>query len=71
MAVMRRCIVSLGFMALGADGVSFGNQLVAVGVVAVAAHHTCLRHLALHEGTVDINLIKNLAVVPIERGFEC
>jgi hypothetical protein len=71
MAVMRRCVISLGFMALGADGVSFGNQLIAVGVVAVAAHHTCLRHLALHERTVDVNLIKNLAVVPIERGFEC
>ena len=33
---MRRCIMGLGFMTLRADGVSFGNQLIAVGVVAVA-----------------------------------
>jgi hypothetical protein len=71
MAVMRRCVVSLGFVALGADGVSFGNQLITVGVVAVAAHHACLRHLALHEGTVNIDLVENLAIVPIERGSEC
>ena len=70
MAVMRRCVVSLAFVALGADGVSFGNQLIAVGVVAVAAYHACLRHLALHEGSVNINLIKNLPVVPIQRRFE-
>ena len=71
MAMMRRCVVSLAFVALGADGVSFGNQLIAVGVVAVAAYYARLRHLALHEGPVNINLIENLTVVPIERGFEC
>jgi hypothetical protein len=71
MAVMRRYVVGLGFVALGADGVSFGNQLIAVGVVAVAAYHARLRHLALHEGSIDVDLIKNLPVVPIERGFEC
>ena len=44
-------------MTLGADGVSIGNQLIAVGVVAVAAYLACLRHLALHDGSVNINLI--------------
>ena len=58
-------------MALGADGVSLGNQLIAVGVVAVAAYHARLRHLALHEGSIDVDFIKNLPIVPIERGFEC
>ena len=70
MAVMRRCIIGLRFMTLGADGISFGNQLITVGVVTVAAYHARLRHLALHEGPVNVNLIKNLPVVPVERGFE-
>ena len=71
MAVMHRCVVSLGFVALGADGVAFGNQLIAVGIVAVAAYHACLRHFALHEGAIDVDLIENLPVVPLERGLEC
>jgi hypothetical protein len=70
MAVMRGCVVRLGFVALGADGVSFGNQLIAVWVVAVATHHAGLSHLALHEGPVNIDLVENLAVVPIQRRLE-
>ena len=66
MTVMRGCVVCLGFVALGADGVPLGNQLVTVRVVAVAAYHARLSHLTLHEGPVNIDLVENLAVVPIE-----
>ena len=57
-------------MALGADGVHLGNQLIAVRVVAIAAHYARLSHLALHEGPVYEDLIKNLSVVPIKRRQE-
>ena len=57
-------------MTLGADGVPFGNQLITVRVVAIATYDACLSHLALHEGPVNIDLVENLAVVPIQRRLE-
>jgi hypothetical protein len=37
-----------------------------VGVVAIAANHSRLMHFALYKRAVDVNLIANLAIRPIE-----
>ena len=71
MAMMRGCIVGFGLVALGTDRITFSHKFIAVRVVAVATHNAGLSHLALHEGPVDVDLIKNLSVVPVERRFEC
>ena len=56
-----------GFMTLGADAVTFGDQLIAVGIVAIAADNACLVHLTLYKGSIDIHLIANLPVWPVQR----
>ena len=70
MAVMGRCIVGLGFMTFGADGVPLGNQLITVRVVAIATYDASLSHLAQHQGPENIDLVEDLAIVPIQRRLE-
>lgn len=64
---MTGLIVLLGLMALSADTISLGDQGIAVRLMAITANHSRGRHLALHEGAIDIDLISNLAVVPVKR----
>jgi hypothetical protein len=52
-------------MALAAYGITLGNELIAMGVVAVGANDASLVHFTLDEGTIDIDFIANLAIWPI------
>ena len=60
-------IIGLGFVALGADAIALGNELIAVWGVAVATYDARLCHFALHERAVYVDLVANLAVVPVQR----
>ena len=60
-------IVGLGFVTLGADTITLGNELIAMWVMAVATDDTRLCHFALHERAVYVDLVANLPVVPVQR----
>jgi hypothetical protein len=49
-------------MTLEAEVVALLEQLKAVHVMAIAAAHIIAVHLALHERSVDVNLLENLTV---------
>ena len=53
-------------MAAGTEGVVFGLDLRGVGIVAIAAADPRLIHFGLHKGTVDVDLIKDLAIGVVE-----
>ena len=65
--VVTGLVVSLWLMALGAYAITLGDQGIAVWFVAITANHSRSRHLALHKGAININLISNLPVVPVKR----
>ena len=69
MMVMGLGIVFLRLVALGTDAVVRRPQGQAVGLVAVAADHAGLVHLALQEGAVDIDLVQDLAIGVVQRGL--
>lgn len=69
MPMVRGVVVVAGQMALGTDPIPFRHQLVAVRIVAVGAGHTSPVHFALNERTVDIYLVTNLPIGPVERGL--
>ncbi len=64
------CIVTGSGMAASADGVALGEQLKAVGLVAVAADDPLMVHAALDEGAVDEDLVLDLPVREVERGIQ-
>ena len=47
--MMGNRIVGFGFVALGADAIALGNELIAMWVMAVTAYNPCLCHFALHK----------------------
>jgi hypothetical protein len=59
-------VIDLRLVALGAQVVLRLDQLKAVHVVAVAAPHVILEHLALDERAVDVHLFQDLAVGVIQ-----
>jgi hypothetical protein len=59
-------------VALSTYGVTLGDELITMGVVAVGANDTRLMHFTLDEGAIDIDFIANLAIRPIQgRVDEC
>ena len=67
MKVVVRRVIGGSLVALGAHTIACGPQGIAMWLMAIGANDACLVHLALHEGTVNIDLIKNLAIVVIKR----
>jgi len=64
--VLRRC------MTLPTHGITLGNELITMGIVAVGADHASLMHFTLDKGAIDIDFIANLAIWPIQgRVDEC
>jgi hypothetical protein len=55
-------VVDGRLVALEAQRVALADALCAVHIVAVAAAHALFVHLALHEGAVNIDLVKDLPV---------
>jgi len=71
-SVVRGGVVLRSCVALATHGITLGNELITMGVVAVGANDTGLMHLALDEGAIDIDFIANLAIWPIQgRVDEC
>jgi uncharacterized protein (UPF0264 family) len=66
MKVMSLPIVDGCLMALEAQRISRFDGLHAVNIVAVAAADLPVVHLALGEGTIDVDLIENLSVRKVE-----
>ncbi len=62
MKVVLFGVVEFRPMALGTKVVLLLVALETMNIMTVAAAHTVLVHLALHEGAVDIDLIEDLAV---------
>jgi hypothetical protein len=53
-------------VALAAHGITLGNELITMGVVAVGANDTSLVHFTLDKRAIDIDFIANLAIWPIQ-----
>ena len=68
--VMLPRVVGLRAMALQAEIVSFPDRPDAVYLVAVAAAHIPVIHLALRERAVHVDLVEDLAVGEIEAFVE-
>jgi len=49
-----------------ADPIARSLQAEAVGIMAITAAYALLEHAALHEGSVDIDLLQDLAVGVVE-----
>ena len=64
--VVRRGVVRFRLMALQAQRVTGHLQLHRVRVVAIRAPNIRVKHFALHEGSVDVNLFIDLSVMMIE-----
>ena len=47
--MMGNHVIGLGFVALRANGIAIGNQLIAMWVMTVTADNPRLRHFALHK----------------------
>ena len=62
--------VGLGRVAVGAERISLQSGASAVGIVAVGADHALLSHAALQEGSVNIDLLLDLAVGVVEVFFQ-
>ena len=67
---VRETVVAGGFMAADAECVSLQIQLSGVGFMAIGTGNPLLVHAALKERSVDIHLVKNLAVVVVEPLFQ-
>lgn len=70
MVVVRWKIVPSWIVAADAERVAFDVQLAAVGLVTVRAGYAFGMHSALKKGSVDIDLIQDLAIVVIETCFD-
>ena len=71
-SMVRGGVVLRSRVALATHGISLGNELITMGVVAVGANDTSLVHFTLDEGAIDIDFIANLAIWPIQgRVDEC
>ena len=66
-AMMGTRVVGLWFVALGAHAIALGNEFIAVRVVTVTTDNAHPRHFALHKRAVYIDLIANLAIMPVQR----
>ncbi len=62
------CIENSGLMALCANGASVGAayQFARMRIVAIAAGNARSIHFALHEGTVYIDLVIDLAICKVQ-----
>ena len=54
-------------MALAAQRIAFGDQLIAVGFMTICTDNPGGVHLALDKGAIDIHLVTDLAVRVVER----
>ena len=63
-------MVFTAVVATQAKGVAGRMQFQAVWIVAIVAAHAVVVHLALHERSVDVDLLFDLAIVVIEAIFK-
>ena len=64
---MMLCSVIVGRkMALSTHGVALGDKLIAVGIVAIGANHARLVHFALDKRAVNVDLVTDLPVWPVQ-----
>jgi hypothetical protein len=68
--MMGRRIKHRGLVTLRTQRVSFGDKLVAVGIVAIRAHHARLVHFALYERPIYIDLVPYLPIGPVKWIFD-
>ena len=65
-------IVLRSRVALAAHGITLGNELITMGVVAVGANDASLVHFTLDKRAINIDFVANLAIWPIQgRVDEC